>query len=64
MSASCVQKECYLLWPLYLLWRTARSGMESFMLSVSRLRLNMALGTDLSLSTTSPGICRCMCEGV
>mmetsp|Transcript_22168 Transcript_22168/g.52584 ORF Transcript_22168/g.52584 Transcript_22168/m.52584 type:complete len:221 (+) Transcript_22168:335-997(+) len=30
--------------------------MESFMLSVSRLRLNMALGTDLSLSTTSPGI--------
>mmetsp|Transcript_5762 Transcript_5762/g.14234 ORF Transcript_5762/g.14234 Transcript_5762/m.14234 type:complete len:306 (+) Transcript_5762:364-1281(+) len=34
----------------------ARSGIESFMLSVSRLRLNIGLGTDLSLSTTSPGI--------
>mmetsp|Transcript_2235 Transcript_2235/g.4351 ORF Transcript_2235/g.4351 Transcript_2235/m.4351 type:complete len:263 (+) Transcript_2235:224-1012(+) len=40
----------------------ARSGMESFMLSVSRLRLNIGLGTDLSLSTTSPGICPGFCS--
>ena len=40
----------------------ARSGIASFIESVSRLRLKVLCGIDFSFITTSPGICPGFCS--